>query len=55
LRIETAWLDRNPLTDTALSAEVEQWTPLGFDFKIDTQRETANREADKAGKNSSGA
>jgi exopolyphosphatase / guanosine-5'-triphosphate,3'-diphosphate pyrophosphatase len=53
LRIERAWLERNPLTDTALSSEIEQWTALGFDFKIDTQGENAEREAEKASKNSS--
>jgi exopolyphosphatase / guanosine-5'-triphosphate,3'-diphosphate pyrophosphatase len=53
LRIERAWLERNPLTDTALSSEIEQWTALGFDFKIDTQGENAEREVEKASKNSS--
>jgi exopolyphosphatase/guanosine-5'-triphosphate,3'-diphosphate pyrophosphatase len=50
LRMDRVWLDRNPLTDTALSAEIEQWSPLGFDFQIDTQGENADREADKARK-----
>jgi exopolyphosphatase / guanosine-5'-triphosphate,3'-diphosphate pyrophosphatase len=50
LRIDGVWLDRNPLTDTALSAEIEQWTPLGFDFRIATQGENAEREAEKARK-----
>lgn len=34
LRIERAWLERNPLSDMALSAEIEQWAALGFDFQI---------------------
>ncbi len=50
LRIERAWLDRNPLTDTALSAEIEQWVPLGFDFQINRQGGNVDREADKARK-----
>jgi exopolyphosphatase/guanosine-5'-triphosphate,3'-diphosphate pyrophosphatase len=50
LRIDRVWLDRNPLTDTALSAEIEQWLPLGFDFQIDTQGENADGDADKARK-----
>jgi exopolyphosphatase / guanosine-5'-triphosphate,3'-diphosphate pyrophosphatase len=54
LRIERAWLDRNPLTDTALSAEIEQWIALGIDFRIDA-RENVVREADNASKKSSGA
>jgi exopolyphosphatase/guanosine-5'-triphosphate,3'-diphosphate pyrophosphatase len=54
LRIERAWLDRNPLTDTALSAEIEQWTTLGIDFRIHA-RENVARQADNASKKSSGA
>jgi exopolyphosphatase / guanosine-5'-triphosphate,3'-diphosphate pyrophosphatase len=50
LRIERAWLDGNPLTDTALSAEIEQWVPLGFDFQINRQGGNVDREADKARK-----
>jgi exopolyphosphatase/guanosine-5'-triphosphate,3'-diphosphate pyrophosphatase len=34
LRIDRKWLERNPLTDTTLSAEIEQWAALGFDFHI---------------------
>jgi exopolyphosphatase/guanosine-5'-triphosphate,3'-diphosphate pyrophosphatase len=53
LRIEQAWLNHNPLTNTALSAEIEQWTALGFDFQIDIQEEKrATRETAKANKNS---
>ena len=55
LRIERSWLDCNPLTDTALSAEIEQWAALGFNFRIDAPGENVNREADKANKYLSGA
>jgi exopolyphosphatase/guanosine-5'-triphosphate,3'-diphosphate pyrophosphatase len=34
LVIEQGWLQRNPLTDTALSAEIEEWATLGFNFRI---------------------
>jgi exopolyphosphatase/guanosine-5'-triphosphate,3'-diphosphate pyrophosphatase len=34
LFIEPGWLERNPLTDTALSAEVEQWATLGFTLRV---------------------
>lgn len=34
LIIEQGWLRRNPLTDTALSAEIEEWATLGFNFRI---------------------
>ncbi|SOD40636.1 exopolyphosphatase [Nitrosovibrio sp. Nv4] len=34
LSIERGWLEKNPLTDTALSAEMEQWGVLGFNFRI---------------------
>lgn len=34
LCIERKWLERNPLTDNALSAEIEQWAVLGFRFGI---------------------
>ncbi|WP_052493925.1 exopolyphosphatase [Nitrosospira sp. NpAV] len=34
LIIEPGWLQRNPLTDTALSAEIEEWATLGFNFRI---------------------
>ncbi len=34
LIIEPGWLEHNPLTDTALSAEMEEWTALGFNFRI---------------------
>lgn len=34
LIIEQGWLQRNPLTDTALSAEIEEWATLGFNFRI---------------------
>ena len=34
LIIEQGWLQRNPLTDTALSAEIEEWAILGFNFRV---------------------
>ncbi len=34
LIIEPGWLEHNPLTDTALSAEMEEWAALGFNFRI---------------------
>lgn len=34
LAIDSGWLERNPLTQTALSAEIEQWACLGFDLSI---------------------
>ncbi len=51
LRIERKWLERNPLTDTALSAEVEQWAGLGFDFRIKQLEGSKARMADKAARN----
>jgi len=37
LHIEHGWLERNPLTDTVLRAEVEEWATLGFDLRIEEQ------------------
>jgi exopolyphosphatase/guanosine-5'-triphosphate,3'-diphosphate pyrophosphatase len=34
LFIEEGWLERNPLTDTALSTEIEEWVTFGFNFHI---------------------
>ena len=34
LAVDSGWLERNPLTHTALSAEIEQWSTLGFDLSI---------------------
>lgn len=34
LLIEEGWLEHNPLTDTALSSEIEEWATLGFKFCI---------------------
>lgn len=34
LSIEQGWLERNPLTDTALYDEIEQWSALGLNFRI---------------------
>jgi exopolyphosphatase / guanosine-5'-triphosphate,3'-diphosphate pyrophosphatase len=35
LAVDSEWLERNPLTQTALSAEIEQWSALGFDLSIE--------------------
>ena len=43
LHIEHGWLERNPLTDTVLHAEVEEWATLGFDLRI----EEAGSKAEK--------
>ncbi|MDE2366287.1 MAG: exopolyphosphatase [Betaproteobacteria bacterium] len=34
LFIDPGWLKRNPLTDTALSSEIEQWATLGFNLRM---------------------
>jgi exopolyphosphatase/guanosine-5'-triphosphate,3'-diphosphate pyrophosphatase len=39
LMIERGWLAHNPLTDTALSGEIEQWAALGFNFRIQDRLE----------------
>ncbi|SCY34718.1 Ppx/GppA phosphatase [Nitrosospira sp. Nl5] len=39
LVIERGWLAHNPLTDTALSAEIEEWAALGFNFRIQDRLE----------------
>lgn len=39
LFIEPGWLERNPLTDTALSAEIEQWAALGFKLRVKYEKE----------------
>lgn len=48
LHIESGWLERNPLTDTVLRAEVEEWVVLGFDLRIEEWPEGS--KADKAAK-----
>jgi len=42
LLIDEGWLERNPLTDTALSAEIEEWATLGFNFRIRERLEGNN-------------
>lgn len=37
LQMEHGWLERNPLTDTVLRAEAEEWAALGFDLRIEEQ------------------
>ncbi len=39
LAIDPGWLKRNPLTDTALSSEIEQWAILGFNLRVTHWRE----------------
>ncbi len=34
LAIDPAWLQRNPLTSTALREEIGEWSKIGFDVKI---------------------
>ena len=34
LHIEREWLELNPLTDTALHTEIEEWATLGFNLRI---------------------
>jgi exopolyphosphatase/guanosine-5'-triphosphate,3'-diphosphate pyrophosphatase len=43
LAIDGEWLERNPLTQTALSAEMEQWTILGFDLGIGDSSQAIQR------------
>jgi exopolyphosphatase/guanosine-5'-triphosphate,3'-diphosphate pyrophosphatase len=54
LFIEPGWLERNPLTDTALSAEVEQWATLGFKLRVTHEMEGIN-PSDKATRSTTGA
>ncbi|SEL35032.1 exopolyphosphatase [Nitrosovibrio tenuis] len=42
LLIEPGWLERNPLTDTALSTEIEQWAALDFNLRVKHDREGIN-------------
>jgi len=42
LFIDLEWLERNPLTDTALSSEIEQWAVLGFNLRVKHWREGTN-------------
>jgi exopolyphosphatase/guanosine-5'-triphosphate,3'-diphosphate pyrophosphatase len=37
LLVERKWLEHNPLTDAALSAEIEQWASVGFHLRIEAQ------------------
>ncbi len=49
LLIEEGWLERNPLTDTALAAEIEQWATFGFDLRIKERFEGNNTEKAASG------
>jgi len=51
LRIESEWLERNPLTDTALHTEVEEWATLGFDLRIIKNRPGAIQVHDSRASN----
>jgi len=56
LLIEEGWLERNPLTDTALAAEIEQWATFGFDLRIKERLEGNNTDkADKAARSATSA
>jgi exopolyphosphatase/guanosine-5'-triphosphate,3'-diphosphate pyrophosphatase len=48
LAVDSGWLERNPLTHTALSAEIEQWSTLGFDLSIKDSLEDNNSMDKKA-------
>lgn len=54
LKIEKKWLERNPLTDTALSAEIEQWNTLGFSFLITRLEGNKGFTADKTAGSATG-
>lgn len=55
LTIERGWLENNPLTDTALAAEMEEWAALGFNFIVkDRRQENMACNTDNAAKNAAG-
>jgi exopolyphosphatase/guanosine-5'-triphosphate,3'-diphosphate pyrophosphatase len=54
LRIEQGWLESNPLTDTALSAEIEQWAALGFNFQIKKLEEKKGHSTGKSARSATG-
>ena len=56
LLIEEGWLERNPLTDTALAAEIEQWANFGFELRIKERPEGGNTDkSDKTARNATSA
>ena len=56
LFIEEGWLERNPLTDTALSAEIEEWVTFGFNFCIKGELEGNKAcKVDKAARSTTSA
>ena len=42
LGLDTAWLQRNPLTSTALCEEIREWGKIGFDVKISSLDSTGS-------------
>ena len=54
LHIEQGWLESNPLTDTALSAEIEQWAALGFKFQIKKLEEKKGLSTGKSARSATG-
>ncbi len=44
LAIDPAWLQRNPLTSTALCDEIREWEKIGFDVKISGLDDTGGGE-----------
>ncbi|MEP6605643.1 MAG: Ppx/GppA phosphatase family protein, partial [Nitrosospira sp.] len=56
LLIEEGWLERNPLTDTALAAEIEQWATFGFELRIKERPEGDNTDkSEKAARSATSA
>lgn len=56
LLIEKGWLERNPLTDTALAAEIEQWATFGFELRIKERPEGDNTDkSEKAARSATSA
>lgn len=54
LHISRGWLMRNPLTDNALSEEIQQWTALGYSFSI-TKEENRRSNRGKAARGTTDA
>jgi exopolyphosphatase/guanosine-5'-triphosphate,3'-diphosphate pyrophosphatase len=54
LRIGRKWLESNPMTDTLLAAEIEQWAALGLEFSIKRLEESKAHIAGKAARSATG-
>jgi exopolyphosphatase/guanosine-5'-triphosphate,3'-diphosphate pyrophosphatase len=54
LRIGRKWLESNPMTDTLLAAEIEQWAALGLEFSIKRLEESKAHIAGKAVRSATG-